>query len=450
MQINKINFNTPYNKTYNRKLISDKKTETLSLYSKPDYFKSQQALSFTGVLPYNFFAHIHTDPLKVFKNFTKEEYLQLSANQINTLRSEFNTLVMNNPSKLKSIGELHAYIAECVETALNFEFGENNYVILLIGRSLSSICKSLATKLGEENVINIPMSRAKRYFNPYATNYQKNYKFIFEKIKDDEGLETFLEYLKSKNLSRDVVEKSNKQYVLMDYCISGDSLKGAEHLFKSDLVWGHRNRNIHTADIFNILELFDETTLSHPLILNSNTKSISNIVEDILWHTGFKEYATIGASSELKNTINAANAILNDTDIPREKQLVWFNLIDTIMSNKGNFNAKFKRDVLNSYLTDPIYRDRKIKIWNTPDSQYKNDLRDDLNELCNLLIKSSSKELRQKNNTSIKELCKFYRLLTKYLTLSANEKYRGNYYKKHSEIIQMLNRINENSNTLIE
>ena len=279
MQINKINFNTPYNKTYNRKLISDKKTETLSLYSKPDYFKSQQALSFTGVLPYNFFAHIHTDPLKVFKNFTKEEYLQLSANQINTLRNEFNTLVMNNPSKLKSIGELHAYIAECVETALNFEFGENNYVILSIGRSLSSICKSLATKLGEENVINIPMSRAKRYFNPYATNYQKNYKFIFEKIKDDDGLETFLEYLKSKNLSRDVVEKSNKQYVLMDYCISGDSLKGAEHLFKSDLVWGNRNRNIHTADIFNILELFDETTLSHPLVLNSTTKSISNIVD---------------------------------------------------------------------------------------------------------------------------------------------------------------------------
>lgn len=442
MKITTINYN---NYSYNP-LLSNKKSASAKRNIRTDYFTSQQALSFRGILPYDIFYRTEKDPLKLFKNFTKEEYLQLTAPQIDILRKEFQALTQKN-FQLKTIGELHAYIAECIETALNFELGKDNYVILSIGRSLSSICKSLETKLGEENVVNIPMSDARRFFNPYATNYQKNYIFIFEKIKEDPGLETFLEYLKSKNLSREVIENSNKQYVLMDYCISGDSLKGAEQLFKSELVWGNKKRNIHSADIFRILELFDETTLSHPLVLNASNTSIAQTVENLLWCTEFKEYATVGSSYCLKDTINAANEILNSGELSRAKQLVWFNLIDTIMSNKGNFNVKLKNEVSQKHFSTPI-KQQRVEIWNTPELQYKNDVRDDLNELCNLLLKSSLKDPKQKNKASIKKLNNAYKFLTKCLFFSKDTKYQHNYYKKRAQIVQLLNRVNEHLNSI--
>lgn len=74
-----------------------------------------------------------------------------------------------------------------------------------------------------------------------------------------------------------------------------------------------------------------------------------------MFSNAYKNYATIGKSITLKDTISASKQNIFTT--PKETKLVWFNLIDTIMSGKGNFQLKLKTNSL-----DDIEKQQAVKL----------------------------------------------------------------------------------------
>ncbi len=377
------------NKNYNNKNLYKKDTNYY-FNNNLNPINNQQNINFKGNLNKNFFIKLfNLDPIYNFKKFSKKEFLNLSNIQKHELRAEYLVLEKNLPAKMRSIGEIHDFASECIKKVFDERFGENNYVVLPIGRSLSSICKALAIKIGEENVINIPMSNAKRFFTePYLT---ENYNLCINNIKKSSGYRTFKNFLSSKNLSKKDVKNSNKNYILLDYCCSGYSLRGAEQLFKSNIIWGNK-KNIYAADFIKILENFENN--------NSNIKAISEL-KNILLNSSYKDFSFVGASEKLKDTKKAyknPNIILG-----RITKLIWFHILDTVISKKNNFNTTLK--ILPKKQFELPIPNQKVELWQNSKSQFKSDITNNLNELNKIL--SNQKTEFNHNENDINKVYKF-------------------------------------------
>ena len=59
------------------------------------------------------------------------------------------------PARIKELGQLNCYAADKIKNELDKKFGEKNYVLVAIGRSLSSIAE-LMGKMGVDTKI-IPL-----------------------------------------------------------------------------------------------------------------------------------------------------------------------------------------------------------------------------------------------------------------------------------------------------
>ena len=263
---------------------------------------------------------------------------------------------------------MHNYTASCIKTGFDKIFGENNYVVIPIGRSLSSIGKSLEAKIEQNNVVNVPLSCGSRFLSWFQN--KESYKNILDNIKNDNGLNNFVKYLEMNNIAKKDIESSNKHYVLIDYCASGMSLKGAEQLFKSDLVWGNKNKNIHAVDIINYMKNFDETSLKkYKEELFPNDRSITSALEYNLIDSRYKSYSTITKSRNLEETINASKEKFETDKTPRETKLVWFQLMDDIITRKENLKPLIKPKTEKGLIPS----EQNIELWHNSATQYEDD-----------------------------------------------------------------------------
>ena len=170
-------------------------------------------------------------------------------------------------------------------------------------------------------------------------------------------MKNFLRYLKKHNLSKKDIETSGKNYILMDYCFTGESLKGAEQFFKSDEIWGNKKNNIFAVDFLKLLNKYDDQVAKQKIVSAQEELSIFQTLRYALFSNAYKNYATIGKSITLKDTISASKSKQNIFTTPKETKLVWFNLIDTIMSGKGNFQLILKTNSL-----DDIEKQQAVKL----------------------------------------------------------------------------------------
>ena len=462
----KSNSNLYYNiyptNNYNRSKVSTTQLNTSNaLYNSRVNFNGKiNKDSFTKV--------ISEDPIKKLKRFTTDEYLKLSEAEKNILRLEYNKLQERNPIYYKQLILSHNYVANAVKTGLDKRFGGNNYVVILIGRSLSSIGKSLETKLGSNNVVNVPLSNAGRY-NPQSFN-EKVYKNIYEQTLKDKGLNNFLKFLEENNLSKKDVELSGKNYIIMDYCATGNSLKGAEQLFKSDLIWENKNKNIYALDIIKYLRNVNKNYLN--IYKEKFPKKDNNIIdklEDALLESKYKDYSTITKSEKLKNTISASREILVSDKTSRDTKLVWFKLLDSGLTTKENIKKQKscwdnfieviinKKEIIKKRLNITHKRESnisqpKIELWNDKLSQYESDLRNDIYEISKILIKEQSNKLldSEKHQEEINILQNTYKNLLKnyndaYGFLEDcynNHKTQVKYYQNRLSIHKMIDKIN--------
>ena len=250
------------------------------------------------------------NPFAKFKNFTASEYNRLTLNEINCINK-----IIDKSYNLKFITDIkfHDVAAEGIKRTLDRIVGEGNYVVIPIGRSVSSVGKCLSYKIGDKNVKILPMSTAARFIDLSAIN---------------EDFEAFREYLELAGLSKNEIETSGKTYIFTDYCHSGASLIGAERLFKSLDIYGEKE-NIHFVNILYLLTDIEPREVRSDLPL-SNVDFRCKF-EDMLYAGSFKNYSLVERCSNLKNT---KDAVIKPQNYSDEAKSFWFKLWDNEMKRR--------------------------------------------------------------------------------------------------------------------
>lgn len=276
-------------------------------------------------------------PLNIFMNFNAAEYSELSEGDIAYLRAQYKQYVKNR-REIKIMEVLQNSAAQAMEESLNKKFGKGQYIVVGIGRSLSSILKVLGYRIGEENTKSISMSNARRFIqaefeispNKKGKNLTLKYK---NSIVEKENLREFLKYLNKKGLSREYIKKCGKKVILTDYCISGDSLKGATKLLEDPNIWG-KNENVTAIDFKDIVE--NKTIKVNRLPLNGMIKPEEYYEElfEQLFKGDFKDLSTVKPAYSLED---ASDVHLDD--LYTGFRLMHFKLLDNVMRQKNGFIA---------------------------------------------------------------------------------------------------------------
>lgn len=236
--------------------------------------------------------------LSKFKNFSVQEYKNLTENEIKFLRQKFSELLKTENSYFYSeeILQKHQKAATHIEETLNKKYGKGNYKVITLGRSLSSIGKSLGCKIGEENVINMPISDANMFIYP-------EYLKMWMKKWPTDGLNKFLE---NNNLTKEIVENSDKKYVLIDFCYTGDSLRGCKNLLEQDYFMG--KKNLETIDFKDCLPRSEYYNDFHNDLNSCRYKHLSFVKKT--------------------KDLNSDECIINPENANDITKLTWFRLLD--------------------------------------------------------------------------------------------------------------------------
>ena len=257
----------------------------------------------------NFCASINPDSLDItlskglskLKKYTKEEYQRLNKQEIKQLRQEYKKIADRNIYYVQK-EESHEITSERIKDYCNEKYGEDNYKIITIGRSLSTIGKVLGYKIGEENVINLPLSDAGKYLNKKYTDI----------LKKDGEIDRLREFLSTIGLSKDDRKLSGKHYVIMDYSATGKSLKGATRLLTRSDVLG--TRHVHSLSVCDCMTNFLE----------------ENRLNSELSFCTYKPYAFVSRAENLRD-IPEAMKIPERHDT--ESRLFLFKLLDNQMNH---------------------------------------------------------------------------------------------------------------------
>lgn len=247
------------------------------------------------------------------KDFTIDEYKKLSPEEIENINQRIDEVYGKS---LKEDVMLNDLAAEGIRQSLDKTYGEGNYVVIPVGRSLSSIGKSLSYKIGEDNVKQLPISRASRFINVENSN---------------EDFDKFNEYLNSVGLSKETIESSGKKYIFTDYSATGASLWGLRRLLESDKVWGEQP-NVSIIKVQNILSDDDKNINDDVNMDNSQFKA--KLVYNLLEYS-YKQYSLVDRCENLADT---QKAVINPEDYSIKTKSFMFKLLDREMQ-KGNAEA---------------------------------------------------------------------------------------------------------------
>ncbi len=301
--------------------------------------------------------------LSKLDKINKEEYDSLTYEEKEAIRKNilmFESRLLNKDFITKDL-PMHHFAADSIKTVFDEQFGENNYVVVTIGRSLSSISKLLEMKIGEENVKNIPLSHADEFHG--GDDFQ-DYTYAINCFTNKYGFQNFKKYLASIGLDRETVESSGKTYILMDYCHTGKSLEGAYTLLTSDELLGNNKKNIKTASIKAITDLTD--------------LKLSRKLDHCLTSMEYKQYSFVdklyGKMTNLDTVIDYhkfGNKINQET-----LKVFGFALLDSQYSDHP-YESSVK--LIKKYNNPDGY------IWNSEDAQYNSDTVEDIQEVFRIM-----------------------------------------------------------------
>ena len=292
MQIAGISFNTCVNRFTNVKADNVCKSQFVSPLSfglKEDVFER--------------------NPLNKFKNFTIEEYKSLSKEEIAKINED---IEVNGCRNYDYDLNMHKLMSSCMKSYLDKKYGKNNYTVVTLGRSVSSLGKALGYKIGEDNVKVLPMTSAGRFCLTEETN---------------ENVKSFTDYLDSIGLSKEDIEKSGKEIVLVDYSYTGRSLLGARKLLHRDDIWG-KDKDIHIEGVMDMLKgVGNRAAKKHGFDSEQHFIIDSELV---FWNSLYKKYSLVDRCCDLENT---ARSVLDLSEEPRYKREFLFKLLDSMMKD---------------------------------------------------------------------------------------------------------------------
>lgn len=250
------------------------------------------------------FEGLYSNALNKLSSLSIDEYKSLSTCEKRILRLRYKLRKMFTIGNFENqVVPLHEQVADVLKTALDKSYGEGKYVMISIGRSLSSIAKVLSYRIGNENVKQIPLSYAGRFdkSNPLSR-------------VSDKDLKIFKSYLESIGLTKDIIQNSGKKYIIMDYSCTGHSLRGAYTLLTNEKLLG-KSENIEVKDIRTALSPIDSELALHLNYLLDESK--------------LKNYSLISKSEELGQTIKAA--VLSPAKVVK---LTLFSIMDDMFKKR--------------------------------------------------------------------------------------------------------------------
>ncbi len=209
------------------------------------------------------------------------------------------------PKRLKELAQMNCFAAEKVKSELDKQYGQNNWIMIAIGRSLSSIAETLG-KMGI-NIKILPLSQIKQL------------DLNSEWVQDELNIyKAFLNF--HMGLSKYDLEKNkDKKFIIMDYAYTGESIKKAEELLRKDDFLG---------DSPNLLS----KTINE--ILGKDFKKRK--YDSLYYYERFKDYSYVG---KLRFGDYSSACWQSSPEYAEEYQgnitqglrkLFWFNVFDSI------------------------------------------------------------------------------------------------------------------------
>ena len=254
------------------------------------------------------------DVLQKLSYYTKSEYKNLSKEEIQKLRQEYEYLIKDNKIYYERLEQMHQMASQRIEECCDNKYGKGKYHVITIGRSLSSIGKVLGYRIGEENVTNIPLSDANQYLDKTQMKYMSIY---------TNNIENFSKFLKTLGLSKNKIKSSGKKYIIMDYCATGASLEGATTLLTRADILG--NKNIQSMSVIDCIQDISEANRLNSVLICCGLKHFSFVD---------KAYSLDSVPSAVKNPNTRADLLC---------KLFWFKLLDNEM-NREIISQKYTKE----------------------------------------------------------------------------------------------------------
>ena len=209
----------------------------------------------------------------------------------------------STPKRLNELAQMNCYAATKIKSELDIKFGENNYVFIAIGRSLSSIAE-LMEHLGV-NVKIIPLSELRKI------------DLIDIPQKD---LMIYKKFLAEIGISKTELNKNkDKTYILADYTHYGRSLEKAEKMLKMDKMLGNA-----------------ENLITMPAQKLLGEDYYSRGFETLFSCSKFRDYSYVGKlpADNLKDVCNQCSpdriAEFKGNITQGLRKLFWFNVFDSL------------------------------------------------------------------------------------------------------------------------
>ncbi len=236
-----------------------------------------------------------------------------------------------SPTRIKEMAQINIYAANKIKSYFDGLYGKNNYTLIAIGRSVSSIAET--TKALGADVKIIPLSGLRSGLPEDIPN-----KDVYKK------------YLDSIGINKDNFEQSvQKKYILIDYSYYGNSLDAAQTFLTQNFLSSNKNKLL----CMSINSLLNEEFYNRD------------------WHllfslNRFKLYSMVGKLNidNLKNVFIQANSSTAEEYHSRAAQyirkLFLFHVFDKLNCNKFEYIKPRKElQMLNQhYLSQKAMRAR--------------------------------------------------------------------------------------------
>ncbi len=150
--------------------------------------------------------------MKAEKRFSIEDYKKLSRREKDFYRKICNYI----DSDISRITNENIILAESIKNDLDEKYGKNNYVFISLGTSPAAIGRYL--ELNGIETKYLPLSELK-----FANENE---------IAKKEKYNNYKKFLDSQNLTKEIIDSSDKKYVVFDFANTGRSMQVFERLMK--------------------------------------------------------------------------------------------------------------------------------------------------------------------------------------------------------------------------
>lgn len=208
------------------------------------------------------------------------------------------------PDRMQELAKITCDIASKLKNKFDQKYGENNYMIIAVGRSIASVAETLNFMGGEAVVI--PLSELRYYLPSQIQNID-----VYRKYLDKIGL--------TKEKIRD---NPDKKFVLMDYAVLGDSLSSAKEFLEKPELLGK-------SDNFIDYEI-------NPIV-----KSLKTL--KLFYHERFKNFSPVGKLplENLKDVFIQADSTTSKEGrgiiCQYARKMFLFNVLDSL--HVGDFHG---------------------------------------------------------------------------------------------------------------